>query len=106
MAGAASGPFAGWSARWRTASHWLTSSRAKAIRNSTARATIVARFGMWIMRGPPEGSLRTAITCSDRCGKSVISRAAIVSLSEGVGEPLGKAEISTAKARAAASPGS
>ena len=105
VAGAVSGPFAGWSARWRTASHWLRSSRARTIRHSAARATIVARFGIRITRGAPERSLRTAIPCSDRRGKSVISRAAIVSLSEGVAELLGKAEISTAKARAAAPPG-
>jgi hypothetical protein len=43
---------------------------------------------------------------SDRRGKRVISRAAIVSQSEGVVEPLGKGEINLAKARAAASPGS
>jgi hypothetical protein len=35
-----------------------------------------------------------------------VSRAATVPLSEGVAEPLGRAEISAAKARVAVSPGS
>ncbi len=60
---------------------WLTSSRARIIRHRTARATIVARSGTRITLGPPDGALCAAIPRSDRRGKRVISRAAIVPLS-------------------------
>lgn len=105
MAGVASGLFAGRGARWLTTTHWLTSNKARTIRNRTARATIVARFGTWIMRGPREETLCAVVSRSQR-GKRVISRAAIVPLSGGVAELLGKPEIIAAKARAAASRGS
>src|SRR6185437_10874055 len=105
VAGVASGLFAGRGARWLTTTHWLTSNRARTIRNRTARTTIVTRLGTWITRGPREESLCAVVSRSQR-GKRVISRAAIVPLSGGVAELLGKPEISPAKARAATSTGS
>lgn len=82
MAGVASGLFAGRGARWLTTTHWLTSNKARTIRNRTARATIVARFGTWSTRGPREETLCAVVSRSQR-GKRVISRAAIRGSREG-----------------------
>src|SRR5579872_4319406 len=64
VGGAVSGVFAGRDARWFITTHWLMSSRATMIRHSAARAMIVARFGIRITRGPPDGTLCAAMPCS------------------------------------------
>ena len=105
VVGATSGFVSGAEGKGLITPHWLASSRTRTIRHRTARATIVARSGICTTRAP-SGTLCAAMPRSDWRGRRVISRAATVALSGAVAEPLGKAEISAAKAGAAASPGS